>query len=48
MLIKSSKKHYRIASVPVQTIYGDEVSKINPFFDTARFIIYIVREMFVP
>jgi glycosyltransferase involved in cell wall biosynthesis len=47
VLIKSSKKHYRIASVPVKTIYGNEVSKINPFFDTARFIIYIVREMFV-
>ena len=48
VLIKSSKKHYRIASVPVKTIYGSEVSKINPFFDTARFIVYIVREMFVP
>ncbi len=47
VLIKASKKKYRIASVPVRTIYGDEVSKINPFFDTARFIIYIVREMFV-
>lgn len=47
VLIKSSKKHYRIAAVPVKTIYGQEVSKINPFFDTARFIVYIVREMFV-
>jgi glycosyltransferase involved in cell wall biosynthesis len=47
VLIKSSKRHYRIASVPVKTIYGAEVSKINPFFDTARFIVYIVREMFV-
>lgn len=47
VLIKASKKHYRIASVPVKTIYGAEVSKINPFFDTARFIVYIVREMFV-
>ncbi|MFH0754702.1 MAG: glycosyltransferase family 2 protein [Candidatus Omnitrophota bacterium] len=47
VLIKASKKKYRIASVPVRTIYGSEVSKINPFFDTARFIIYIVREMFV-
>ena len=47
VLIKASKKAYRIASVPVKTIYGAEVSKINPFFDTARFIVYIVREMFV-
>ena len=47
VLIKASKKRYRISSVPVKTIYGAEVSKINPFFDTARFIVYIVREMFV-
>ncbi|MEI8011726.1 MAG: glycosyltransferase family 2 protein [Candidatus Omnitrophota bacterium] len=47
VLIKASKKRYRIASVPVKTIYGDEVSKINPFFDTVRFLVYIVREMFV-
>lgn len=47
VLIKASKKGYRLASVPVKTIYGAEVSKINPFFDTARFIVYIVREMFV-
>ncbi len=47
VLIKASKRRYRIASVPVKTIYGAEVSKINPFFDTARFIVYIVREMFV-
>ncbi len=47
VIIKASKKKYRIASVPVQTIYGAEVSKINPFFDTVRFIVYIVREMFV-
>jgi glycosyltransferase involved in cell wall biosynthesis len=47
VLIKASKKKFSIASVPVRTIYGDEVSKINPFFDTARFIVYIVREMFV-
>ncbi|MBF0619230.1 MAG: glycosyltransferase family 2 protein [Candidatus Omnitrophica bacterium] len=47
VLIKASKKRYRIASVPVKTIYAGEVSKINPFFDTARFIVYIIREMFV-
>lgn len=47
VLIKASKKKYRIMSVPVKTIYAGELSKINPFFDTARFIIYIIREMFV-
>jgi glycosyltransferase involved in cell wall biosynthesis len=47
VLIKSAKKGYRIASVPVRTIYAGEKSRINPFFDTVRFIVYIVRELFV-
>lgn len=47
VLIKASKKGYRIVSVPIQTIYSNERSKINPFFDTVRFIVYIVRELFV-
>jgi glycosyltransferase involved in cell wall biosynthesis len=47
VLIKASKKKYRIASVPVRTIYAGEQSKINPFFDTVRFIVYIIRGMFV-
>lgn len=47
VLIKASKKRYRIASVFIQTIYSNERSKINPFFDTVRFFVYIVREMFV-
>jgi glycosyltransferase involved in cell wall biosynthesis len=47
VLIKASKKGYRIVSVPIKTIYSNERSKINPFFDTVRFIVYIIREMFV-
>lgn len=47
VLIKASKKGFRIVSVPIRTIYSNERSKINPFFDTIRFFIYIVREMFV-
>ena len=46
ILIKASKKGYKIFSVPIKTIYGNEVSKINPFKDTIRFVIYIVKEMF--
>ncbi len=45
MLIKASKKGFKIASVPIQTIYRNEVSKIQPFKDTLRFIAYIIREM---
>ena len=47
VLIKAAKKGYRIASVPVRTIYAGEQSRINPFFDTVRFIVYIIRELFV-
>jgi len=37
MLIIASRKKYRIASVPISTIYSDEVSSINPVRDTLRF-----------
>jgi glycosyltransferase involved in cell wall biosynthesis len=47
VLIKASQKGYRIVSVPIRTIYSNERSKINPFFDTVRFFVYIIREMFV-
>jgi len=45
ILIKSSKKGFKIASVPIQTIYGDEKSKIQPMRDTLRFIAYLWREL---
>lgn len=37
MLVRISRKH-RILNVPVETIYGDETSKIKPIRDTLRFI----------
>lgn len=46
LLIKAAKKGYRIASVPIQTIYAGEKSRINPVRDTMRFIVYILRELF--
>ena len=45
ILIKASKKNFKIASVGIQTIYGDEVSKIRPVRDTLRFIAYLWREL---
>ena len=45
VLIKASKKGFTIASVPIQTIYRDEVSKIRPVRDTLRFIAYLWREV---
>jgi glycosyltransferase involved in cell wall biosynthesis len=37
MLIIASRKGYRVASVPITTVYSDEVSSINPVRDTLRF-----------
>jgi len=48
VLVKASKRGCKIFSVPVQTIYRDEKSKINPFKDTLRFFSYIIRESFNP
>jgi glycosyltransferase involved in cell wall biosynthesis len=37
MLIIASRARFRIASVPISTIYSDEVSSIHPVRDTIRF-----------
>src|SRR5256885_7938386 len=37
MLIIASRKGFRIDSVPVSTVYSDEVSSIHPVRDTIRF-----------
>ncbi len=36
MLIIASRKGHRVASVPITTVYSDEVSSINPVRDTLR------------
>ena len=45
VLIKASKKGYKIFSVPIKTIYRNEKSKINSFKDTIRFFAYLLKEM---
>jgi glycosyltransferase involved in cell wall biosynthesis len=45
ILIKAAR-FGRIMSVPVKTIYGDEVSSVNPFIDTARFFRMVFRSLF--
>ncbi len=45
ILIKASKKGFKIDSVPIQTIYEDEQSKIHPVKDTVRFFKYLMREL---
>ena len=37
MLILASRNGFRIHSVPISTVYSDEVSSIRPFRDTLRF-----------
>ena len=37
-LIIASRKGYRIESVPITTVYTDQVSKIHPVRDSLRFL----------
>ncbi len=46
LLVKASRAGFMIASVDIQSIYRDEISKIRPLHDTARFIRYMAKEMF--
>lgn len=43
MVVAMGRKGFRIAHVPVSTIYGDETSSIRPARDTLRFIRMIWR-----
>ena len=43
MLFIASAHGYRIVSVPVSTVYADEVSKIHPIRDTLRFFKLMSR-----
>jgi len=43
LLVKASKAGFRIISVPIKTIYGEEVSKINPVLDTYKFLRLLFR-----
>ncbi|UCH84349.1 MAG: glycosyltransferase family 2 protein [Candidatus Latescibacterota bacterium] len=45
-LIKAAKAGARIESVPVETIYATEVSSVNPYVDTARFLRMAFRSFF--
>ena len=45
ILIKASKSGFRIISVPIKTIYGEEKSKIRPIRDTNRFLKLLFRSL---
>lgn len=46
ILIKASAAGVKIISVPIETLYGKEASQINPFWDTCRFIYFLLRITF--
>ncbi|GAG00817.1 unnamed protein product, partial [marine sediment metagenome] len=46
LLIKASRKGMKIASVPIETIYGKELSGIHPVRDTLRFMGLLTKSYF--
>lgn len=48
LLIKAARLGFKIESVPINTIYKGEKSRINPFVDSLRFIRLMSREVFKP
>jgi hypothetical protein len=48
VLIITSRKGYRIESVPITTVYCDEVSKIRPLRDAIRFFRLMRRYRKLP
>ena len=45
-LIKAGRAGAKIESVPIETIYAGEVSSVNPYVDTARFLRMAFRSFF--
>ena len=43
ILIQASKNNMKIKSASIKTVYGDEISKINPIVDTIRFFALVIR-----
>jgi glycosyltransferase involved in cell wall biosynthesis len=46
ILIRAARRGYRIAAVPIESIYTGSVSHIHPVIDTLRFIRLVFRSMF--
>ncbi len=45
LLVKILKNNYKIAHVPIKTIYNDQPSHINRFVDTLRFIRIVILSL---
>ncbi|MGB2706467.1 MAG: glycosyltransferase family 2 protein [Candidatus Omnitrophota bacterium] len=46
LLIKASRRSMKIASVPIETIYRNELSRIRPVKDAVRFIGLLIKSYF--
>lgn len=46
VLMKASKKGFKVRSVGIESIYGGEISKISPVRDTWRFLVFLFHELF--
>lgn len=46
ILIRAARRGARIGSIPIESIYGDGVSHINPVIDTLRFLRLVVLSLF--
>lgn len=42
LILEAAEAGYSIDSLPIKSIYNREKSNINPFWDTVRFIIFII------
>jgi hypothetical protein len=42
-ILKAAQAGFSIKSVPIKTVYRNEVSRIHPFFDTARFFFLLTK-----
>jgi len=46
ILLRAGKRGAKIYSVPIETIYSNEKSEMNPFVDTFRFLFLVLRSLF--
>lgn len=46
LLIKLARRGYKIESVPIKSLYGQETSNIRPIQDTFRFIGFLIKTIF--
>ncbi len=47
LIVRIARLGSRIKSIPIQTIYQNQKSQINPLVDTLRFIKFILKELWI-